>query len=187
MNSYYGFNSSGFYDLQMAFSLANFRIYAGGVTTTTTALPNSSEFTALFDYYCIDRVDVTIMYSHSNSQMSNANYAVPIFYLVEDYDSAEATTLRNIQQYPAVTTHYMSENGGHVIRKTLRPRPLLVGLDGSTQVPQISGPTWIDTGTPDTLHYGLKLVWDPSARTNDLDAGSLNICVKYHLRFKAPR
>lgn len=187
MNPSTGFGASGLYDVQLSFALSEFRVYLGGTFYTNAATPSSSEFTALFDMYSLDRVEVTIFYSNNSSGMGTPAYAMPVFYVVPDYDSVDATTLTAIQQYPSVVSHYLGESGGRPIRITIRPRPTLIGGDGTSLITALTSPAWLNCGTPNLPHFGLKMVWDTVGRTTNIDVGTLNISVKSFFRFKAPR
>lgn len=64
--------------------------------------PGYTEFTALFDYYCIKRVKVQfIPYQTESNSTGTVNNAanVPIFYAVDTSDSTAPTTVEEICEY----------------------------------------------------------------------------------------
>jgi hypothetical protein len=187
MNSFYGFGASGFYDLQLDFSLSDFRVYLNGILASTVTIPNSSEFSSLWDLYQISKVDVTFFYTHNLSGMGSPAYAMPIFWVVDDPNSADATVLTAIQQYPKVRAHYLGESGGAPVRISVSPRPTTRYGESSTAGNGTLMPAqWISTASPTVRHYGVKLCWDTSGRVTNLDVGNINIVVKLYFKFKAP-
>lgn len=190
MNAFYGFSASGYYDLQMNFLLAGVAINVNGAYTTSANLPSITDFTNLFDQYMIDKVDLTFYYSNNTSGVSTPAYSMPIFWIAEDYNSSEASPLTTIQQYSNVKAHYLGESGGAPIRLTIRPKASLqANTSGGTYTGNVvaPGPTWINCDGTAVPHFGVKLAWDTSGRSTNIDVGNINITAKYHLKFRAPK
>lgn len=190
MNQFYGFSGSGFYDLQFNFLLAGVAININGAYSSSCSMPSISEFTNLFDMYMIDRVDLTLFYSNNTSGVSTPAYSMPIWWIAEDYNSSDAATLTAIQQYSNVRAHFLGESGGAPVRLSIRPKATIqANTSGSTYTGNISsvGPTWLNTANTDVPHFGVKLAWDTSGRTTNLDVGNINITAKFHLKFKNPK
>lgn len=187
MNPFYGFAASGFYDLQLDFSLSALRVFVNGILAVTANVPNSTEFSSLFDLYQISRVDVTFFYTHNMSNMGSPTQAMPIFWVVDDPNSADATVLNAIQQYPKVKAHYLGESGGAPVRISVSPRPTIRYGESSTAGNGVGmPPQWLNTTSPTIPHYGVKLAWDTSGRVSNIDVGSINIVAKFHFKLKAP-
>jgi len=187
MNPFFGFGGSGFYDLALDFSLQQMRVFLNGALTTTVAVPNSTEFTSLFDQYMITKVDVTFFYTHNISNMGSPAQAMPIFWVVEDPNSVDATVLTAIQQYPKVKAHYLGESGGAPVRISVIPKPTTAVSSGGTLGNATTASSqWIVSTSPTVPHYGVKLAWDTSGRISNIDVGNINIVAKLYFRLRQP-
>lgn len=182
-----GLGGTGFYDVEMSFSLTGVQLYIGAGAYANVALPNYSDFTALYDQYRIDYVDVTMTFSNNVSSTSSAVPCLPIIYFAPDYDDVGATNLAAIAQYDNLKKFQLGSGPG--VMKTIRcyPRPnvQLYNSPVSTGYGQASRKLFLDTNSPAVPYYGAKFVVDPTA----LAGGSTpigNICMsyKYHLTFK---
>lgn len=173
--------------LQVFFSLTAVSFNVNGAPLVSPLVPSSSEFSKLFDQWRIVGVDMEVFFSGNSQSIVTAGTTLPLLWYVDDYDDANNTPLSLIQQYPRVKIANMGESGGYVIRHRMTPRPSLIipdGAGGFGAAPQLDGPTWIDTVTPGTPHYGLKLCLDTYGRTSAGDLGSLSFVAKVHFAFK---
>lgn len=178
-------------------TLANARVYQTKRTASTAAftqvvgqstlalefklnnLPNFNEFTALFDFYRIDKVTVHL-YPRINSNDNPNSYQC--LFSVVDYDGNPPTTLALAYQ----NENLKIWNGRQPIHISLKPRILSGALAGAVVV---AGGTrqseWLDCNAADVTHYGLALFVD------SLQAGGVaqtwDIFIDYHLSFKHTR
>lgn len=183
-------------NLQLDFSLQQMRLSLGGVVQITSLTPDYAEFTSLFDQWCIERVEVSILPSYSNAGMSsNGLVMLPsIIHAVDDDDNTSATNLQ-LQQYGnAKYTQLLNNaaNGTMVPLRVFRPKPAIAAYQtGATFAygEMTRGPKWIDVAYPTVPHYGFKAALDPSTATGTPSSvmAYLDVVVKYHYRFKTVR
>lgn len=134
----------------------------GAVLTTSTTLPTFyarsftfndvqqvSSFTAVFDQYRIDELELWLYPDVSNS----ASTTNPTYYSAIDYDDANApTALGSLQQYTNVIETTM--NNGHYMR--FRPHVAIAAYSGAFTSFMNQKSNWIDSGSPGVQHYGIK-------------------------------
>lgn len=144
-------------------------------------LNNYTEFTALFDQYKIDRIDLTFHFSQNVASVPipAANIAcLPIMYHVVDFNDATALSIpeqymqyqncivANCDKFPAVTF------------KPLCAQALYNGTFsgyGSTSC-------WVDTDSPSVQWYGSKFCIDPlNTNSGSNILGYLSITITYHI------
>jgi len=189
MNESTGFLGAGF-DLEFNFALSQSNVNIGGVGTYGPTLPNSSEFSNLFDQFCIKGVRLTFYHSQNEFVVSSPSIVCPLFTYVVDYDDSNACVLTDLLQYPNVKTHSMLANGTRPLVTRLKPRPLLdVAGTGllTSYAPSLGADTWISTSYATTPHYGLKLVWNTFGRSSNTDVGTLTVYCEFDLAFRHPK
>lgn len=190
MNQSTGF-AGGSFDLAMSFALGNPIVKSGGVIVASITTPGYTDFTALFDSYIIDSVDLEIFYSNNTSSETTPTICAPLFHYVNDYDDIISPTLTEILQYPSVQSKVMLEGGGSVLRHTLRPRPMGVVIANAGtftgQTNNLTGPVWLDAASADIPHFGFKLFWNNFGRSTNSDIGTVMINCKTNFRFRQPR
>lgn len=188
-----GNNSS---NLQLDFSLQQTRLSLGGVVQITSLVPDNSDFTSLFDQWCIEKVEVSILPSYSNAGMSsNGLVMLPsIVHAIDDDDNTAATNLQ-LQQYGNAQYTQLLQNaasGTMTPLRTFRPKPALAAYQtGATFAygELTRGPKWLDISYPTVPHYGFKAALDPSTATGTPSSvmAYLDVVVKYHFKFKTVR
>jgi hypothetical protein len=140
-------------------------------------LPSYTEFTALYDQYKIDAVDITILPSSVTS--TPADQASGFVVLAVDYD--DATTPANVDsllQYGAAEVFPINS----AIRMRLRPRMAVAAYSGAFTSYANTPSTWIDVASPSVQHYGLK--FGSSATTTSV---KWQVFARYHLQMKSSR
>lgn len=149
--------------LQFNFTLQGVNVYCGGTFVTTLALPNNTELTALYDQYRIDWVDCQFMFSNNQSSVNSPTSVLPICYIAKDYDDSGDAGVTAIQQYATQQTWQLGNWRGDGIRH-VRVKP---NVDVAVYNTAIANgyargkPMLIDTSSPATPHYGIKLALDP--------------------------
>lgn len=130
-------------------------------------LVNYSEFTALFDSYRIDRVEVTfqlVTNAYSTQQINSTSAQTtnwfPKIWVVPDYDGPSATvdTLAQIKERQNLKCFVLEPN--KMKKVTVYPKPLVQtytvgGTSGKAPKRMI-----LDTAHVDVPHYGLTYVYD---------------------------
>lgn len=137
-------------------------------------LPNSSDFTSLFDSYRIDRIDAAVLGGSNQLQL----------YAAVDYDDAVAPTgIAEMLERQNVQVKAITVNSIQQYRVTFVPR---MPIEGSTGAGPQMAPvgTWIDTADPTVEHYGLKIWIQPSTGTATLQP---QVVFTYHLSFRAAK
>lgn len=181
--------------LGIAFSLGNTYFYGSTGSNFSQAVPNVSEFVALFDRFKIDKVTVRIVPSinFSQSQTTAVGTAIggglPIVQEAKDYDDATAPTSSSdlLQRTDVKIVRFDQERS-----VTVKPRASMVsalGAGGSAAATQSPAEVWYDTTTSgqDTVMYGLKY-WSEALLTGaGFQTGYLMVYVEYDLVFSVPR
>jgi len=189
INQLYGWNNGGF-NMNLFFSLAQMSVFVNGASTFTPAVPDFSDFTALFDQYQIRGVELELYWSKNMAGEQTAAYSTPMLWSTLDYDDAANTSLSQLQQYPSVRTTNMGEDGGKAFRQSFRPVPRLQVPDGSGgtgYAPVLDGNLWVDVANPSVGYYGIKFFLDTFGRSSNIDLGTIMICAKIEYAFKNVR
>lgn len=139
-----------------------------------SALPNSSEFTALFDRFRIIQVTTTFI------PTSLTQVSAPL-YTVIDYDDANnLSSASDAIQYETC----MISQGASLVERTLTPKIALNAYNGAFGAfAQGTSRTWVDVASPGTQYYGLKYYLPASGGANA--SWTVNTC--YTIQFKNPR
>lgn len=183
MNQASGFNNFGFY-LGFDFTLSNILGYHASAFQWAIPVPNSAEFTALFDYYCIKCVKMTFFYSHNTSPTGQPTQPLPILLLTNDYDDAQGPeTLTSMNERSGVRRLQMAETGGKPPTHWCKP----CAVSYTTQTDPVSGTQsqinagitrgtqWLNLAANVVRHSGVKLFWDTQGRSSAVDMGNLTI------------
>lgn len=193
VNFLQGANQSPY--LSLDFSLDALRVNFGTTTVATVAVPNYTEFGALFDKYRIDLVDVyyTSSVAFNGGMGSGQSQYMPACAYTVDTDDSNAATVQDIQQY--ATCKYTQFGGNQTKPRKLasfKPLPTLaLYTSGSTVAGagDLAGRNlWLDAATANIKHYGMKFALDQIMTTT---AGQtwymINFEVRYHLCMKDVR
>lgn len=182
--------STGLFNMQFAFTLSGIKVYLGGTLNTTLPLPNYTEFTALYDQYKIDWVECKFTFSNNNSSNSSPGTTLPIMYLCKDYDDSSTANVTDIQQYSTQQQWQLGNAHGRDGIKTINVRPTVdVALfQGLTTGYGRGKPMFVDTSSPDVLHYGVKIAYDPiNYPAASTLVGYLACTFVYHMSMKNSR
>lgn len=175
---------------------------SGNIVTSTTSdtftnqffalsnVPNSSEFTSLYDQYKINAVKVSLIPRGNTAEITAASGASAVFqgqsvgvFSVIDYDDTalltsinEACQYQNMKMSRATRTH----------SRYLKPRFNLQGI--TNQGTGATGPTmntrgWIDCSQINVPHFGLKWAFQQNVNYNL----QYDVKIDYYLAFKNVR
>lgn len=117
-------------------------------------MPGYTEFTALYDFYKVNRVKFKLIpyQTESNSVTSLNNAAhVPIFYCVDTSDATAPTSVNEVCEY----NDHKIANLYRGFTCYFKPK-----FADSTSAPRDG---WVATSSPSTNWYGLKLAIPPTA------------------------
>lgn len=182
--------------LQMDFALDAFRLYIDGTQIAAIVPPGYTEFGSLFDKYRIDAVEIFYAYSAdgNTTQSSTGALQMPSVVYTVDTDDVNPTGCQDIQQY--TTSKYLQWGGVQGRMKRLvkfKPLPSLQLWNTANATGGVgdidTSKLWLDCGTPDIRHYGLKMAIDNLVISSGLNAtwGQLQFQCRFHYSFKGVR
>lgn len=186
--------SAGFIDefvastLQLTFSPGSTNYRLGGTSLYSDALPNSAEFSNLFDDYKIKKVTVRVDLPNAWTNSGQTPIFLPnIFWALDRNDGGDAT-LTDLLQYPQAQIHSFYKNGYSPLIISFSPVPLrdIAGSGVLTSYGAMSAPPFIRTSEMSTPHYGLKMAFD-FASSAQIYTIPLRFTVWYDLEFINPR
>jgi len=150
-----------------------------GYSFALSDLPSATEFTALFDSYRIEQVD---MIWHMNQQVA-ANIWPTIYIFSDLDDSAAPSTLDEVMQRDNCEVIQFAPNRLQFTR-SVRPQFQLTASSASVGMvnPRL---TWLDCATATIAHYGIR-GW-AKLYNNTLGPINVNITMRYHLAFRSAR
>lgn len=178
-----GLSSLGF-DLSMAFSLAEVRLYVAASLLGAPAIPNAAEFVNLFDQYRIKRVKIEFFFSQ-NTSTTLAN-PIPCLHICNDYNSGSTSFSKtDLMQHPDMKTVQLREGipYTHYVYPHVRQDVLTTSGITSTSAANYLAP-WIDTTSNNVEHLGVRVFVDNLGRTSGGDIGTLYMKWSYDMDFK---
>lgn len=183
------------YNLNFGFSLSQIWGYLSGAYALSAAIPNAAEFQNLFDEYKINFVRVKMFFTNNQSSVNSPSTGLPLIHMCNDFDDVtESLTLSNILEKSGVRHVQFDGNNGNGINHWVKPVPIqyiqTTAGDGTTSslaagVPM--GSQWINTAAPNTVHCGIKMVYNPQGRTSAVDIGSITFVFDVEYVFKCLR
>jgi len=155
----------------------------GGFSTifSLSQLPNSSDFTKLFDQYCIDRVEVTFEMDISDGAL-NSTTRWPRVAIAPDFNNQGAPLSENEVLSYEQSRQYQFSTSERRFTTVLRPMvAATIFRTGVTSAYEMKKAGWLDVATNDVPHYGLRYF---ITNHNTTSFGSSRICVyqRYHFR-----
>lgn len=148
-------------------------------------VPNYTEFTALYDQYCIKGVSITIMPRYNIAAPTpdggvSATGQVPQTWSILDYDGSFPTTEAGMLQYQ----NLKMQKGTSWHKRYVVPAVSAEIFNGITTAYAPKKRVFIDTANPDVKHYGI-CVMIPVVNT-DTDC-AWDVKTTYYLAFKNVR
>lgn len=175
--------NTGVFNMQFAFTLAGVQVYFGGTLSHTITLPNYPEFTALYDQYRIDWVECEFYFSNNQSSVNSPATTLPLIYVAKDYDDANQAFIADLQQYENTQTWQLGNDRGDG-KRTVNVKPnvdVAVYNTALTSGYARGKPMFIDVGSPNVPHYGIKIAYDPINYPTNTLVGYLSVVFKYHM------
>jgi len=182
--------------LQFVFTLGGVGIYIDGALAFTAPLPSYTEYTALYDNYRIDKVEIMAMTTYDGNNVTAGTVVGQLPYIVftEDYDDASATTATEIMQYTtAKWTNLTTGTTGKPMKlMSITPRAQMQMYAATTNnLAMAPAKLWLDAGSPSIPHFGFKMALDNPGNgiayaVNTL-IGTVNFVFKFHLSMKTVR
>lgn len=183
----------GKYIFSTAASSTNLTSYLScGLRFSLGALPNYTEFTALFDSYKIRKIVVRFI-PFNNSSGTNANATAnfqPLLHYYIDHDD-------HTQSDPDETglNEYRQRNNSKVVRLfkpvgiVIKPQYLINGpsVSSSSQAVFSRRSDWVDCAHANIPYYGLKFMMEGSPNTTSTAYFAFRCEVTYYMCFKGTR
>lgn len=165
-----------------------------GVAFELADLPNTTEFTNLFDQYRLDHVEIEIVPLWNvaptvGTAGGNGNFA-GYCHSILDFDDATAPTASTsgIQALQQFRTYRMdSMVRGTPLRWRVKPMLALAAYSGAFTSYAASPPMWVDCNSANVQHYGIKFLFemlDPAGVVSYMD---FRINLRYFLEFRMQR
>ena len=177
-------------NLALQFRLDEVDVYLNGSVASTFAVPNYTEFTNLFDQYCIKKIDVMVLPSYSLGGLtSNYAFVLPWFVHAEDNDDIGSTGPTSLMQYHgAKFTQLLGQNSQNqsIVLRSITPKAPVAVTTATGGTGQSVASPWINTSNVNIPHYGFKMALDDSYTgvSPGTTIAFINIVVKYHFAFR---
>lgn len=126
----------------------------GATTFNLAQLPNSTEFTNLFDMYRINKVVIKFVPNHNSSDLATANQNIPNFHSILDYTDATApASLSSMYEY----ANWKMSRGTSIHKRVFTPASLdFVNATAGANAGNPTWKQWISTTAPTIEHYAIK-------------------------------
>lgn len=168
----------------ISFALDNTNFFAGGVLQSAASNSGYTDFTALYDSYKLEKVELAIMWStNAYAPTTTGGALLPIFNIVFDPNDVSVTSLSSILQYRNLRTVQMGNlrnTAGYVME--IHPVPAISAIGGTDAVTLMQ--PWLNIDQPDIPHYGVKIFYDDASSSLATNIGTVSFYVKYHWAFK---
>lgn len=185
-----GLDATGLSTMQVTFSPGATDWRLGGVSVYTDALPNSAEFSNLFDQYKVSNVMVRCDYTINNLTNSGPTSAgVPLMFHTLDYDDPGDLTLNGMLEYPQSRVHSFQTGGYQPLMLSFKPRPLMdvAGSGVSTGYSPTQVVPFLRTAEMTIPHYGLKFAINVNGASGGTIIGYFRFVIWYDLEFTNPK
>jgi len=145
-----------------------------GLNFQLTNLPNSSEFTSLYDQYQIKAVKVSLIPRHTEVNASTTVVQGNVWSVLDYDDTTAPVNVDQLLQYQNLKRTQMSKIHSRYLRPMVASEIFQSGI-ASGYAPRRK--IWIDVASPATEHYGVKFWFDA------LPIGAATITYDVHLKF----
>lgn len=148
-------------------------------------LKNYTEYTALFDQYCIRGVRVTIMPRASNAVVSGSasNLGPQTLYVAKDQsDIVLPPDLATLREYSTVKLFSTTTMNNRIWIVDVSPRAAIAAFSGTFTGYSDTGELWCDTESPSIQHYGIKMGLPPGVSGGSTTIYDIDF--EYHLAFR---
>jgi len=149
----------------------------GGLVFLLNDLPQASTFTALYDQYMIDWVEVSFLPCYSMTQAGAAMGRGRLIVTPDMDNAVAATSFNQIRQYNSA----IEVEAYKPIIMGFKPRIAVSAYLGAS-VGYANQTSWIDCGYPSTNHYGAK--WGLSAYSVSTAPMAYDLRIKYFIKFR---
>ena len=142
-------------------------------------LPGYTEFTGLFDQYCIAKVEIRFIPIQT---VANPTASESLLYTVIDYDDTTLITAVDCQQYGDCKITRVTDEQ----KRTFTPHVAAAFYGGSLfNAYGNMAAQWVDCTSPAVPHYGIKAVI--SADNSSLVSNSFWVICRYFIKLRNVR
>jgi hypothetical protein len=146
-------------------------------------VPDVGDFTALFDQFTIDRLDLHFVLTRSALSAGNSGIFPTLLWAPDYNDSSAPTLVGDVLSYDGMQMHQFSESSRHVCF-SIKPKAQL-SVSSGTAVSTAG--TWLSTsGSGASPWFGYKY-WLVDYNSTSTTGSVVTLYTKYHLRFKVPK
>lgn len=174
--------------MQFTFSPGATDYRLGGVSIYSTALPDLTDFTNLFDQWRIKRVILRCDIAAGYSNSAPTPIIMPNIFYVSDYDDSQNLSVVDILQYPQLQVHNFYEGGYKPLQISLSPKPLrdVAGAGISTGYGPMPVAPWLRTADSSLPHYGVKFAFDWLGKVQTATV-QMQTTIWYEMEFTNPK
>jgi hypothetical protein len=182
---------SGYSDLNITASSSQTigMVFASTGYYTNTAFQTwtsgSTDLPASFDFYRIDRIQVSFIFNSNFSSVANYAQTLPYLFYCVDYNDGAVTGIGDITQRSTCECARMDD----VIAVNFTPRAQMTAYSTTISSGYAESPlmTWFSTSNT-VSHYGLKFAVDATQMTStSTTVGNLRLFVKCFFSCKEPK
>lgn len=146
-------------------------------------LPNSSDFTSLFDQYRIDKVEQVFEMDIADGTL-NSTTRWPRITICPDFNNQAAPLSEDAILSYEQARQYQFSTSERRFSVILRPQiASTVYRTGVTSAYEMKPSGWLDVATNDVPHYGLRY-WIANYNTTSFGASNVRVYVRYWLSFR---
>lgn len=181
--------TSGAYTIQVSYAPGETNWRFGGTSIYADAVPNSTEFTSLYDSWKLVSITHRIDYTVDATAGVGVAYVPPLLLYAPDYNDLGDASISALLQYPQVRTHSFELNGYSPLIFKMSPKPLatiggsgvLSGYSEMKTAPQLR------TSEFTTPHYGVKFALQNNGASVNAVVGHFQHTVHLELEFTNPK
>lgn len=192
-----GFNSAG-NNINWGFSLGRIIGYVNGAFVYAAIVSSASEFQALFDYYMIKSVKMTMFFTKNVDAVSSSGNTsgLPLFQICNDFDDIQEAMTQNSMNERVGVRHVQFDSGmQNGINHYVKPKPSSVvvqtnvdtGVLSTANAGVVFGTQWLDSAQSNIVHNGIKVVYDNQGVTTVQTLGTVTFIFDIEFCFKGYR
>lgn len=175
-------------NLQLRFGgLTTVDVYLNGLSSAAFDIPSSSEFRNMFEEYRLDRVDIMVLPTMSEANITTGIGASQLPWIVYSGDTTDNDGENSLELMQKADAKFSQMINGVTpgIKKTVVPCSGAQMAGSGTNTSVLRG-QWMSTAAYNCPHWGFKMALDNSY--NGYNVGvticQMNIIVKYHMSFR---
>jgi len=193
-----GFSAAG-NNVNWGFALGRIFGFVNGVFTYSVAVPNASEFQALFDYYKINSVKMQMFFSKNTSEQGstgNSGLGMPVMILANDFDDIQENMSLSAMLERVGARHVQFDaSSQRGINHYIKPKPssvvvqtdITTGSQSTSNAGVVFGTQWLDCASSNIVHNGIKVFYDNQGVTSAATLGNVTFVFDVEYEFKGYR